>query len=64
MPEELEIARMRRLRDFTVERLQELLKYHQTRVRELRDLSRGQVFMDHQTMIVAIKEVLEGRKNT
>lgn len=43
MPEELEIARIRRLRDFSVERLKELLKYHQT-------------------MLKAIKGVLEERK--
>lgn len=43
MPEDLKIARMRRFRDFSVERLQQILKYHQT-------------------MIDAIKEVLEERK--
>ena len=62
MPEELEIARTRRLRDFSVERLKELLKYHQTRVRELQNLDPEQVLVGHKTMIDAIQEVLEERK--
>lgn len=64
MSEELEIARIRRLRDFTEERLQGLLKYHQTRVRELQGLDPEQVLKGHKTMIEAIKGVLEERKDT
>ncbi len=35
MSEDLKIARMRRLRDFTVKRLNELLKYHKTMLKAI-----------------------------